>query len=177
MIVNFVACKRKYPSCCWLKGQQHNGLNWEACFKRTDYERVDDRKLHFKMFSWCPGWWWWFSTRCRSWPKRIIWGRCIWCIFMLPLVFSRCPCWVDDWHACLHTLCYTAWIHNPTAPQQHYNQHATVIGHSSCFFLGTECYFLLSLDLLRGKEERVTVTSDTSTMFCSTYNKYLVAVK
>ena len=31
----------------------------------------------------------------------------------------------------------------------------------------TECYFLLSLDLLREREERVT---DTFTLFCSAYN-------
>ena len=59
MIVNYAAGIRKYPSCWSPKGQQHNGLNGEACFKRTDYERVDDRKLllllHVKMFSWSPG--------------------------------------------------------------------------------------------------------------------------
>ena len=75
-------------------------------------------------------------------------------------------------------------IHCVTRPESIIRQHPSnivinmqvlLVIVSSCFFLGTECYSFLSLDLLRGKEEGVIDTSDTSTVFCSTYNKYLVA--
>ena len=76
---------------------------------------------------------------------------------MLPLVFSRCPCWVDDWHACLHTLCYTAWIHNPVAPQQHCNQHTICLVIVTVSFWAQSVTFYCPLTSSEGRRKELPI--------------------